>query len=212
MGNKITDDVGSDVHAVLDYWIGDADHDINDAKRRAKIWFGSDSKVDEEIARRFQSTIESVRAGGHLDWIDTPSGILATIIVLDQFPRNVYRGTADAFASDHRALELSLALADSPSITTLGWMSRVFVLMPLQHAEDRAVQERAVHEFEALAAACDSDHRAILESNAEYARLHCDIVKRFGRFPHRNRVLGRESTQAESDWLADGAPTFGQGG
>ena len=212
MNDNTTDQIHSHAREILDYWIGNSDDDIDDAKQRAMFWFGSDSSVDAEIARRFRGTVESVREGGHEDWLDTPAGILATIIVLDQFPRNLYRGTAEAFASDARALELSLALADSPSINSLGWMSRVFALMPLQHSEDAAVQERAVREFESLAAACDSDHRGILEGNAEYARLHRDIVKRFGRFPHRNRILGRESTQAESDWLNDDGPTFGQGG
>lgn len=212
MNDNATDEIDHHAREILDYWIGNSDEDIDEAERRKKFWFGSDSSVDEEIARRFRGTVESVRDGAHGDWLDTPSGVLATIIVLDQFPRNLYRGTAEAFASDARALELSLALADSPTITELGWMSRVFALMPLQHSEDAAIQERAVREFEALAAACNSEYRAILEGTAEFARLHRDIVKRFGRFPHRNRILGRESTQAERDWLDDDAPTFGQGG
>ncbi len=196
---------------VLDYWIGDADDSADAARKRGSLWFGSSSDTDDEIRRRFGDTMEAVRDGRCEDWLGTAAGTLAQIVVLDQFPRNLYRGTAEAFACDARALELSLSLADTGRLDLLGWMSRAFALMPLQHSEDPSVQERAVQLFETLARDCDTPHREILENSAEYARLHRDIVVRFGRFPHRNRVLGRTSTPEETAWLADGAPTFGQG-
>lgn len=197
---------------VLDYWIGDADASASAAVARQSMWFGADDAVDAEIERRFAHTIARAGDGAAADWLDSPQGIAALIIVLDQFPRNLYRGTADAFRFDDQALALSLDLQHSAGIERLGWMTRVFALMPMQHAEDLDIQERSVATFDALAAECDTAHRELLEGNARYARLHRDIVARFGRFPHRNRILGRASTPEETAWLADGAPTFGQGG
>jgi uncharacterized protein (DUF924 family) len=145
-------------------------------------------------------------------WPASARATLARIIVLDQFTRNLYRNTARAFAFDDKALELSLELQREGGLGALGWIGRVFVLMPMQHAEDLEVQERSVRLFEELARRCLTAHREMLEDNAKYARLHRDIVARFGRFPHRNKTLGRASTTAELEWLASGAPTFGPGG
>lgn len=196
---------------VLEFWIGDADEDASEARRRRALWFGGSPEIDAAIRQRFAQVLRDVRESRCDDWLDTAHGQLAQIIVLDQFPRNMFRGTAEAFSCDTRALTLSLALADAESFGTLGWMSRAFTLMPMQHAEDEGVQARSVRESEALARDCPEEYREILEGNARFAREHRDIVVRFGRFPHRNRVLGRESTAKETAWLADGAPTFGQG-
>lgn len=196
---------------VLEFWIGDADADATDAKRRGALWFRSSKQTDDTIRDRFGGLWRDVRDGRCEDWLGAAHGHLAQIIVLDQFPRNLFRGTAEAFSTDPRALSLCLSLADDESFEQLGWMSRAFALMPMQHAEDEAIQARSVRAFEALADACRGAHRDILMNSARFAREHRDIVARFGRFPHRNRVLGRESTEAEKAWLADGAPTFGQG-
>jgi uncharacterized protein (DUF924 family) len=197
---------------VLEYWIGNADNDPEEARSRNDLWFSSSANTDAEIERRFADIVVAARAGNDREWSRTPEGLLARIIVLDQFPRNLYRGTAEAFSSDSQALRASLELQSKELLEELGWMSRVFALMPMQHAEDLAVQERSVELFESLASKCDTGHRPILEHNAKFARLHRDIVRRFGRFPHRNRILGRTSTAEEEGWLEDGAPTFGQGG
>lgn len=199
------------IDTVLRFWIGDADHSAEAARRRQSTWFGADANTDQAIRRDFGELVAKARAGHCDHWLDSPVGAAALIIVLDQFPRNLFRGTADAFASDAQALSHSLALLDAGQVEALGWMSAAFALMPLQHAEDVAVQERSVVAFDALAQRCTTDHRTLLENNADYAREHRDIVVRFGRFPHRNRILGRDSTAEESAWLADGAPTFGQG-
>lgn len=197
---------------VLEFWLADSDRDPDTAKSRKDMWFGGSSEVDAEIARRFAGLVDEVASGLRDDWLDHPAGHLAQILVLDQFPRNLYRNTARAFAYDGKALDLTSSLLNSGAIDTLGWISRVFALMPMQHSEDAGVQDRSVEEFERLARQCPEDFRALLENNAGYARLHRDIVARFGRFPHRNKILGRQSTREEEAWLADGAPTFGQGG
>lgn len=197
---------------VLDFWIGRADTDVEVAVARRGMWFGASAQIDDEIHRRFRDTVADVRGGRCEDWLESTSGVLAQIIVLDQFPRNLFRATPDAFTSDSRALELSLSLQHDGKLGELGCMSRVFALMPMQHAEDLSIQQRSVAAYESLAAGCDEKFREQLEDSAAFARLHRDIVERFGRFPHRNAILGRDSTESEAAWLADDAPTFGQGG
>lgn len=205
-------DAAPKAREVLEFWLADSDLNPGTAKSRKDMWFGGSPEVDAEIARRFAGLVDEVASGRCDDWFDHPAGQLAQIIVLDQFPRNLYRNTARAFAYDGKALELTRSLLDTGVIAALGWISRAFALMPMQHSEDASVQERSVEEFERLARQCPKEYRPLLEDNAGYARLHRDIVARFGRFPHRNKVLGRQSTREEEAWLADGAPTFGQGG
>lgn len=212
MSSQSQSNAPHDAVAVLEYWIGNADEDVEEAKARKSMWFGGSRAVDEEIAERFGNIFESVREGACADWLESADGTLAQIIVLDQFSRNLCRGTPKAFDSDARSLAFSLEMQESGRIEQLGPVGKVFALMPMQHAEDLDIQERSVKAFEKLAVDSATEHRDLLEENAKYARLHRDIVQRFGRFPHRNRILGRQSTQEEIDWLDDGAPTFGQGG
>lgn len=195
---------------ILDFWIGDADRAPQLARARSETWFGGGAELDREIAARFGDLLEPAARPRLESWKDSTAGLLASIILFDQFTRNVHRGSASAFAHDSMALGLSLALQDSEAFAALGPVSRVFALMPMQHSEDLEIQERSVHEFERQARGADAEWRPMLEDNAKYAALHRDIVRRFGRFPHRNAALGRESTEEERAWLAAGAPTFGQ--
>ena len=152
-----------------------------------------------------------MRPQGALDgWAGTPPGRLALVVLLDQMPRNIHRGSPGAFAHDAEAAAHCVAGIDSGQDRSLHPVERIFLYMPLQHAEDRGLQRRSVEQFESLAAEADEAWRDYFAENVRYARLHHDIVERFGRFPHRNRILGRESTEEERRYLADGAPTFGQ--
>lgn len=167
---------------VLHFWYSDA--------ARAK-WFVKDEAFDAEIRRRFAVLYEHVRDGAHADWKDSPRGLLALVIVLDQFPRNMFRGSAQAFASDDLALTLAeLGIAKGFNVR-LSPEERMFLYMPLQHAEKIDVQEQAVARFAELA----------LDDTLDFAKQHRDIILRFGRFPHRNAVLGRESTAEETEFL-----------
>ncbi len=196
---------------IVEFWLGSADLQPEEARRRGSMWFGADAEVDRRIRESFSSVPSDTAAGLHDDWRNHARAALAGIVALDQFPRNLYRGSARAFAFDDIALDWSLSLYDSVLFEQLGWMSKVFALMPLQHSEELTIQELSVRRFAELAAQAIGEYREILNGTAQYAEIHRDIVARFGRFPHRNRALGRESTDAERRFLDDGGPTFGQG-
>jgi uncharacterized protein (DUF924 family)/predicted GNAT family acetyltransferase len=164
-------------------------------------WFKKDAAFDAALRERFGPVIDQALRGGLRDWDSTAWGALARILVLDQFTRNVHRDTPTAFAGDALALEASLALL--PRAQDLGTLERWFVAMPLEHAEDLAMQDRSVATFEALAA---EDER--LEDALDYARRHRDVIVRFGRFPHRNEILGRESTPEEIEFLKQPGSRF----
>lgn len=167
---------------ILQFWFDEA----NEAH-----WYTKNDAFDAEIRRRFSVLYEHVRDGAHADWKDSPRGLLALIIVLDQFPRNMFRDSPQAFASDDLALTLAeLAIAKGFNVR-LSPVERQFLYMPLQHAEKLDVQEQSVARFAEL------DRP---ESFA-FAVEHRDIIARFGRFPHRNAVLGRVSTPQETEFL-----------
>lgn len=213
-----TDDDGKPVpepeprlEALLRFWF---DLDANDEQaieRAMRRWFFSTEADDKLLASRFGELAEAA-ADGELDaFAATPRGRLALIILLDQLPRSLYRGTPRAFATDGKALDLALEGLAAGFPETLTPLERMFFLMPLQHAESRAVQRLSVDTFEALAASdLPEALAATFARTAEFARLHRDIIERFGRFPHRNRTLGRSSTAAEREFLDSGGPSFGQ--
>lgn len=197
----------ADAAAVLDFWFGPPDDPGHRQPRAA--WFRKDPAFDAEIARRFGALVERALAGGIDGWAAAlaraagrqagPADALAALaylIVLDQFPRNLFRGQARAFAGDARALAGAQALVASGLDRTLSGVQRQFVYLPFEHAEDLAQQRTALRLFGALAA----DEPA-LGDLLVWAQRHLDIVARFGRFPHRNAALGRPSTPEELAFL-----------
>ena len=195
---------------VLSFWFEDAEKSPEALRRRGRVWFHSDPAFDRECAARFASTLEDAARGGLDHWAGTPHGRLALVIVLDQIPRNIHRGSPAAFMHDAEAAAHCIAAVESGQDQALSRVERIFLYMPLQHAEDPELQRRSVERLESLASGADEAWRDYIAENVRYARLHRDIIERFGRFPHRNRILGRESTEEEVRYLADGAPTFGQ--
>jgi uncharacterized protein (DUF924 family) len=143
-------------------------------------------------------------------WCASPRGRLALILLLDQLPRNLFRGQARAFATDAAACACTLAGIDVGHDRALAHVERSFFFLPLQHAEDLALQDLSVAMCQALAQDAPPELRTALDEGVEYAVLHRDLIARFGRFPHRNRVLGRSSTAAETQYLAEGGRRFGQ--
>lgn len=161
-------------------------------------WFTSAPSLDREIKRQFRDTHLHISAGPSDQWRATPANRLALIVLLDQFPRNIYRGTALAFATDGLALaeaELALASGDDKHVPE---EFRLFFYLPFEHAEDIIQQDRAVALFTDLGD----------EEYLEYARRHRAVIASYGRFPHRNQVLGRESTAAELQYLASPGTGF----
>jgi uncharacterized protein (DUF924 family) len=187
----------TEAQQVLDFWFGPPG-DAGYAESRA-AWFRKDAAFDAEIARRFGALVERALAGGIDDWVTQPTEplpALARILVLDQFTRNLFRGSARAFAGDGLALHAARALVACGADRTLTGVQRQFVYLPFEHAEDLAHQRTALQLFQQLAR--DEPARADL---VDWAQRHLDVVARFGRFPHRNAALGRTSTADELRFL-----------
>lgn len=168
-------------------------------------WFRKDAAFDETIRARFGDLVEDALAGGLGDWEASAEGALARILVLDQFPRNLFRNQARAFAGDAAALDLAHRLVAAGRDKNLPPMQRWFVFMPFEHSEALIDQERAVALFAGLRREAQD---AVFESAYDYALKHRDVVERFGRFPHRNAALGRLSTTAEIEFLKQPGSAF----
>jgi uncharacterized protein (DUF924 family) len=183
---------------VLDFWFGAPPLTPREA------WFRKDDAFDATIRTRFGAAVEAAIAGElPTPWHATTEGRLAQLLLLDQFTRNAHRGSARAFAGDARAQALALAMIERGEDRALAPVQRWFVYLPLEHAEDAALQDRSVALFEALAA----EDPASAE-NVDYAERHRVIIRRFGRFPHRNAALGRPSTAEETAFLLQPGSSF----
>jgi uncharacterized protein (DUF924 family) len=199
-----------EIQRVLDFWFTGCERDTPNIDARMDRWFGSSPELDQQIADLFGPTVERASRGELDHWTETPQGKLALIIVLDQFRRNIYRGKAEAFALDHKALKLCVDGTVAGDYKTLSPEQQIFFFMPLQHSESRKVQEKSVSIYKALASRVSATLRETFVTTAQFAELHRDIIADFGRFPHRNEVLGRENTPAEAAYLSGDAPSFGQ--
>lgn len=194
---------------VLDFWLGDGLLNDWPSTDRQQLWFGGLAVQDQQITQRFGTLVDDALAGGLAAWEDPLHSRLALIILLDQFARNVHRGQARAFAGDARAQQLVRRTLASRQDGLLPRVGRVFLYMPLMHAESPALQGECVLRFEALAKGSPPELQDTLAGNLRFAEQHRDIVQRFGRFPYRNAALGRVNTPEEDAFLTDG-PRFGQ--
>ena len=181
---------------ILAFWFGPQPHAERD------VWFRKDDAFDREIRDRFGDALGAGIAGAFGEWCVAPPGSLARVILLDQFTRNAFRDTPDAFAGDSRALATTLHALDRGFDATLDPYERWFLYMPLEHAEDLALQDRAVELFAALARDTGVD------SPLPWVNRHRDVIRRFGRFPHRNQILGRASTDEERSFLEEPGSRF----
>lgn len=204
------DGCSADIERILEFWFADALDGPQQCAARSRLWFGVHRDFDQQLASRFQATAAAAAAGMLQDWTRTAEGMLALILALDQFPRNIHRGTAEAFAGDAQALHLCRAGMASGLNGTLHPVRQAFFYLPLEHAEDLQAQEESVLAFARLLDAAPGVWRAQFESFFHYAVAHRDLIERFGRFPHRNAILGRPSTSEEEAFLARGGQTFGQ--
>ncbi len=183
-------------------------------KRRAELWFETDPQVmaqqDEMIRTQFQEVLERATRGELDGWADSPRRRLSLIILLDQFPRQIFRETAQAFAYDPAALALTLSGMQLAADGALNLVERLFFYMPLQHAEATGEPDESVSEYRRLVAESPAELRSTFEESLGYAEEHRQIIRQFGRFPHRNKILGRESTPEEAAYLKKTGETFGQ--
>lgn len=201
--------IDPDIDGVLDFWFGPGRNDQPTIDARMDRWFASDPAFDAEIERRFGALVERASRGKLASWATTARGRLALILLLDQFRRHIYRGKPEAFKRDPQALKLCVEGAMGGDYKTLGPFEQAFFFMPLQHAESLKVQERSVKIYAGLVAGVSDTLKATFATFAQFAELHRDIVAAYGRFPHRNRILGRPDTPGEREFLASG-PRFGQ--
>ncbi|MFT3906461.1 MAG: DUF924 family protein [Steroidobacteraceae bacterium] len=201
---------------MLDYWFGTAPLDTAALTQRMQLWFAAGDtaeltwQLDETLRLRFGPLMQDALEGRLDAWASTPRRRLALILLLDQFPRNIHRGRAGAYAGDVQALPLALTGMQLGADIALTPPERLFFYMPLQHAESLEAQEESVAAFEQLMNEAPDEQRGLFSGAFDFARRHRDIIARFGRFPHRNAVLGRSNTPGESSWLASGGDTFGQ--
>ncbi len=181
---------------VLSFWFDAREADGTLARREA--WFKKDPAFDDAIAAEFSAECERALAGDLDGLMETAKGCLALIILLDQFPRNIFRGSPHAFASDEKAREVARHVLDKGFDQGMQAVERLFLYLPFEHSEDMADQQRMLELAQAL-----GEDRLI-----DYAQRHFDIIARFGRFPHRNEALGRESTEEEKAFLQQPNSSF----
>ena len=194
---------------LLDWWFGDAEAPASAvAASRQRLWFGYRAEQDDEARRLFGEPCAAALAGGLQEWTEQPQGWLALILLLDQLPRMIHRGTPQAFSGDARAQALVRQGLASGLDSRLAAICRVFPYLVLEHAEDLAQQDEAVARFAALREQVAAEQRAPFDGYLDYAERHRQVIRRFGRFPHRNASLGRSSTAEELAFLAHPGSRF----
>lgn len=196
--------------SILEFWFADTATNPANRKRQYQLWHGSKPKTDARIAKLYGSLVDDVAAGRFDNWATVPCGRLALIIVLDQFPRNIFRGTSRAFRDDGIALGHCHAGLAAVQDQQLSIVERGFFYLPLAHSESIVEQKLSVKLFEQTVADSGPSDRPVAQTNLDFAQEHAEIIERFGRFPHRNPILGRESTSAELRYFTEGGKTFGQ--
>jgi uncharacterized protein (DUF924 family) len=206
----ITDEDQERIEAVLSFWFEEQALSAPQIDRRMEIWFGSDPVFDLEISKEFTDDVDLASAGKLNHWAESPRGRLALIIMIDQFRRNIYRNTVKAFSKDKLALKYCVEGAMKKHEQDLTPIEKVFFYMPLQHAESRKVQAKSAEIYRRIAASVSPTYQETFETILQFAELHKDIVDQFGRFPHRNKLMERENTSEENEYLAGDSPNFGQ--
>lgn len=189
------------IDEVLHYWFGNVNDATLPSPERTRLWFSVNPEADHHITELFQEDIEKAIQGEYHGWENTSHGRLALIILLDQFSRNVYRGQVKAFSQDQEALHLCIEGIKLGHDHTLSLIERAFFYMPMLHSEDIHMQERSILAFQMLATVSLPELAVIFKELLAFAVWHYETVKRFGRFPQRNSILGRESTPEELEFL-----------
>jgi uncharacterized protein (DUF924 family) len=188
---------------ILYYWFGPPGAEDSRYEVRRKLWFGKSEATDQEIRDRFLPAYQQAAAGDLDSWQDSPQTCLALIVLLDQFPRNLFRGTPQAFATDSRALTVAKGAIARQFDHQLLPLQRLFVYLPLEHSENLADQHQCVTLMQQAA-----DISPELADAHDYAIRHLRVIDQFGRFPHRNAILGRKSTPEEVEFLKQPGSSF----
>ncbi|HEY9640093.1 MAG TPA: DUF924 family protein [Coleofasciculaceae cyanobacterium] len=191
------------MQAVLDFWLGVPQAEDTTYPKRRKLWFSKNPQVDQEIRDRFLSLYEQAATGKLAHWQQSPQGCLALLILLDQFSRHLFRGEARSFATDRQAVNIAKGAIAQGFDQQLQPVQRIFIYLPLEHSENLLDQQRSVELFRQLSEAAPE-----LQDTYDFALRHQAVIQRFGRFPHRNSILGRTSTPAELEFLQQPGSSF----
>jgi uncharacterized protein (DUF924 family) len=190
------------------FWFGPSIDETAIIAAQSKLWWDKNAKIDERMRTRFEATVSEAAHGRLADWRLQPLGLLALILLTDQFPRNIYRGSARAFACDAEARRLCKDAIAARYDRGLRIIERVFIYLPLEHSEDPADQEESVRRYTALLSEAPAPLKTSFQGFLDYARRHRDVIDRFGRFPHRNAILGITSTPEELTFLEQPGSSF----
>lgn len=193
---------------LLHWWFGQGTSATEIAAEKQRLWFGYRPQQDAEARERFGALVEQALNGDLQDWAELPEGWLALVLLLDQLPRMIHRDTPRAFAGDERAQQLVRDGLAHGGDMLLSPIQRVFIYLVLEHAENLAVQDLAVAHFTALRDIAAEHEQALFRDFLDYAERHRDVISRFGRFPHRNAILGRDSSDAEQSFLQQPGSLF----
>ena len=198
-----------EINRVLDYWFGPIENGTT-LEKRNQLWFGGEPETDEYIRNHFEALVLQAERGELNDWTDTPRGTLALIILLDQFPLNMYRQSARAYDFEAKGLATCLHGLREEQHLALSYIEKVFFYLPLEHSENADHQKQAVALYLELKESAPDALQEHAQLTLDFAIKHKDIIDRFGHFPHRNAVLGRPSTAEEIEFLQDPSNRFGQ--
>ncbi len=193
---------------LLHWWFGQGTSATEIAAEKQRLWFGYRPQQDAEARERFGALVEQALNGDLQDRAELPEGWLALVLLLDQLPRMIHRDTPRAFAGDERAQQLVRDGLAHGGDMLLSPIQRVFIYLVLEHAENLAVQDLAVAHFTALRDIAAEHEQALFRDFLDYAERHRDVISRFGRFPHRNAILGRDSSDAEQSFLQQPGSSF----
>ncbi|MCU0118272.1 DUF924 domain-containing protein [Pseudomonas sp. B2M1-30] len=193
---------------LLDWWFGHSESASAVSAEKGTLWFGKRDSQDLEARERFGVFVDQALAGGLTEWTQRPEGWLAVVLLLDQLPRMIFRDSPKAFSGDLRAQQLVAQGIAADFDRQLRPVQRLFIYLVFEHCENLAVQNEAVSRFIDLVAEQPEAERAVFADNLDYAERHQRVIARFGRFPHRNAVLGRESTAEELAFLSQPGSSF----
>ena len=194
---------------VLDFWFAGRDRDPIECEQQNALWYGFDQDIDEQIKNRFGTITERASIDLLTSWADEPRGALALVIVLDQFSRHVYRGTARAFMQDSLARAITFRSLSNNFHHDLSIPGQLFLFHPLQHSEILSDQDVGVNLLTELLTTCEQDWSDYVQKTLRFFQSHQDVITRFGRFPHRNKILRRPSTPEELEYLKTSS-SYGQ--
>ncbi|MBK8259169.1 MAG: DUF924 domain-containing protein [Polyangiaceae bacterium] len=200
--------MNNDVERVLTFWFGTLDAQGRATPEVRTRWFKKDTAFDQEIRDQFLSFYHQATQGQLSNWLTTQRGRLALIIVLDQFSRNMFRGTPQMYTADAQAVSTANTAFECGDESVCAFAERGFLYLPLMHSELLVDQQQCIERFMAFREELPDDQKSAVDQNIDYAIRHRDIVARFGRFPHRNEIVGRESTPEEVEFLKEPGSSF----